>query len=132
MFPSSRAELIESADLVLVASGTTALEVAFRERPMIVMYQSSPLFYNLVARWMIHTPYLSLPNILAEEEIVPEFMPYYRSTEPIAAKAIELLENPQLRSEMTDKLEGVVAPLRGPSAARNAAEMLIELCEHHL
>jgi|CXWL01.1.fsa_nt_gi lipid-A-disaccharide synthase len=131
MFPSHRADLIEAADLVLVASGTTALEVAFRERPMIVMYQSSPLFYNLIARWMIRTPFLSLPNILAGEEIVPEFMPYYRSTEPIAAKAIELLENPQLRSEMTEKLAGIVAPLRGPSAARNASEMLIELVDRH-
>jgi lipid-A-disaccharide synthase len=131
MFPSRRAELIEAADLVLVASGTTALEVAFRERPMIVMYQSSPIFYNLVARWMIRTPYLSLPNILAGEEIVPEFMPYYRSTEPVAAKAIELLENPQKRKEMTENLAGVVAPLRGSSAARNAADMLIELVEHN-
>lgn len=131
MFPAHRAELIEAADLVLVASGTTALEVAFRERPMIVMYQSSPLFYNLVARWMIQTPYLSLPNILAGEEIVPEFMPYYRSTDPIAAKAVELLENPLMRNEMTEHLAGIVAPLRGPSAARNAAEMLIELAGHH-
>lgn len=131
MFPIHRADLIEAADLVLVASGTTALEVAFRERPMIVMYQSSRLFYNLIARRLIRTPFLSLPNILAGEEIVSEFMPYYRSTEPIAVKAIELLENPQLRSEMTDKLAGIVAPLRGPSAARNAAEMLIKLCSHH-
>ena len=131
MFPSRRADLIEAADLVLVASGTTALEVAFRERPMIVMYQSSPVFYNLVARWMIRTPYLSLPNILAGEEIVPEFMPYYRSTEPIGAKAIELLQSPQMRQDMTDRLASIVAPLRGPSAARNAAKMVIELVEHH-
>lgn len=131
MFPSRREDLIEAAELVLVASGTTALEVAFRQRPMVVMYQSSPLFYNLIARFMIRTPFLSLPNILADEEIVPEFMPYYRSTEPIAAKAIELLENPQLRSEMTEELAGIVSPLRGPSAAKNAAKMLVELVDRH-
>lgn len=131
LFPKERAELIEAADLVLVASGTTALEVAFRERPMIVMYQSSPLFYHAVGRWMIRTPFLSLPNILAGEEIVPEFMPYYRSTEPIVAKALELLEQPPLREEMVERLAKVVAPLRGPSAARNAAEMLLEMMESH-
>jgi len=131
LFPANRAELIETADLVLVASGTTALEVAFRRRPMIVMYQSSPLFYNLVARWMIRTPYLSLPNILAGEAIVPEFMPYYRSIEPVAAKAVELLENPQLRNEMVEDLTSVVAPLLGPSASRNAAHMLIGMVNSH-
>lgn len=131
LFPSHRADLIEAADLVLVASGTTALEVAFLKRPMIVMYQSSPLFYNLVGRWMIRTPHLSLPNILAGERIVPEFMPYYRSTEPIAETAIELLSNPPLRSEMADDLTTIVAPLQGPSAAQNAAAMLIELASRN-
>lgn len=133
LFPAHRAELIEAADLVLVASGTTSLEVAFRKRPMIVMYQSSPIFYNLVGRWMIRTPYLSLPNILAGEEIVPEFMPYYRSVEPIADAALELLGNPLRRKEMTEDLATVVAPLQGPRAAQNAATMLIELAtrSHH-
>jgi len=131
LFPANRAELIETADLVLVASGTTALEVAMRRRPMIVLYQTSPLFYNLVARWMIRTPYLCLPNILAGEEIVPEFMPYYRSIEPIAAKGIELLENPQLRNEMVENLAAAVAPLLGPSASRNTAHMLIDMIARH-
>jgi len=85
------AELIEAADLVLVASGTTTLEVALRGTPMIVMYNASRWFYNLAARWLLHTPWLSLPNILAGRELVPEFMPYYRSTVPIAECALELL-----------------------------------------
>lgn len=131
LFPRDRASLIEAADLVLVASGTTALEVAFRERPMIVMYQSSPLFYNTVGRWMIHTEFLSLPNILAGREIVPEFMPYYRSTEPIARKAIEMLESPSMCDEMIEQLESVVRPLRGPSAAKNAAQILLDITELH-
>ena len=58
--------LVEAADLVLVASGTAALEVAFFAKPMIVMYQASRAFYHLLGRWMIHAPFLSLPNILAQ------------------------------------------------------------------
>ena len=85
--------VISAADLVLVASGTSALEIAFYEKPMIVMYNASRVFYHLFARWMIRTPFLSLPNILAGREIVPEFMPYYTSTAPIADKAIALLES---------------------------------------
>lgn len=127
LYPWRRAELIEAADLVLVASGTTALEVAFRRRPMIVMYQSSPLMYHLIGRWMIHTPFLSLPNILAGREVVPEFMPYYLSIEPIAKKAIELLESVDARLNMTDELANIVRPLRGASASENVATMLSEL-----
>lgn len=158
-------ELISAADLVLVASGTTALEVAFYARPMIVMYQSSPLFYHAVGRWMIKTPHLSLPNILASRSsepfirtpsvsrksasgergicganqnpdtaprgerarIVPEFMPYYASTEPIARCALELLKNASMRERMIADLKQVTQPLRGMNAAKNVGEMLREM-----
>ncbi len=127
LFSSGHAELIAAADLVLVTSGTTTLEVAFRGRPMIVMYKASRLFYHGIVRWMIHTPFLSLPNILAEREIVPEFMPCYRSTSPIAERAIELLRTESVRRKITDDLATVVAPLRGRNASRNAAGMLMEM-----
>jgi lipid-A-disaccharide synthase len=126
-YPNRHRELIEAADLVLVASGTTTLEVAFRRRPMIVMYNASPLFYHLVARWMIRSPRLSLPNILAGREIVPEFMPYYATTEPIARRAIELLQSPDARAAMVEQLDAVVAPLRGARASDNTAAMLLEM-----
>lgn len=120
-------ELIEAADFVLVASGTTALEVAFHGKPMIVMYQSSRFFYHAIARWMIHTPFLSLPNILAGRAIVPEFMPYYTSTEPIAQCAIDLLKNESARERMQSELRAMAAPLVGASASQNAAKLLCEL-----
>jgi len=121
------AELSDAADLALVASGTTALEVAFHRRPMIVMYNASRVFYHLFARWMIRTHYLSLPNILANREIVPEFMPYYTSTEPIAARAIELLRSDELRQRMILDLDEVTEPLRGGRASERTAAMLLDM-----
>jgi lipid-A-disaccharide synthase len=124
-------EAIEAAHLVLVASGTAALEVAFHERPMIVMYQTSPLFYHAIGRWMIHTPYLSLPNILAGREIVPEFMPYYRSTELIARTAIDLLQSENRLTEMAETLREIVAPLKERHASENTARILFGLTGGH-
>lgn len=121
------AALIRAADLALVASGTAALEVAFHGRPMIVMYNASPWFYHLLGRWMLRTRYLSLPNILAEREVVPEFMPYYRSTVPIAERALELLRSQEARQRMVADLETVVAPLRGRRPSDRTAELLLEL-----
>ncbi|MEK7757506.1 MAG: hypothetical protein AAB385_09890, partial [Planctomycetota bacterium] len=126
-YPGHHAELIQAADLVLVASGTTALEVAFHERPMIVMYQSSRFFYHAIGRWMIDLPYLSLPNILAGREIVPEFMPYYTSTIPIADRAIGLLRSDDARRTMIENLAKTVAPLRDTHAAHRTAELLLEM-----
>ena len=129
-FPSSqRAELIKAADLVLVSSGTATLEVAFHQRPMIVMYNSSRMFYHLIGRWMIHTAHLSLPNILAGREIVPEFMPYYTSTAAIAERSIELLRSDHARQTMTKDLREVVEPLRGSNASRRTAALLLDMID---
>ena len=129
-YPGHHAELIQAADLVLVASGTTALEVAFHERAMIVMYNTSRFFYHAIGRWMIDSQYLSLPNILAGREIVPEFMPYYTSTAPIADRAIELLRSDEARTNMVGELAKTVAPLRGTYAARRTAGLLLDMIRH--
>ncbi|MEK7731472.1 MAG: hypothetical protein AAB363_06400, partial [Planctomycetota bacterium] len=103
------------------------LEVAFHERPMIVMYNSSRFFYHAIGRWMIESRYLSLPNILAGREIVPEFMPYYTSTIPIADRAIGLLRSDDARRTMIENLAKTVAPLRDTHAAHRTAELLLEM-----
>jgi len=129
-YPGHHAELIQAADLVLVASGTTALEVAFHERAMIVMYNTSRFFYHAIGRWMIDSQYLSLPNILAGRGIVPEFMPYYTSTAPIADRAIELLQSDEARTNMVGELAKTVAPLRGTHAAQRTADLLLDMIRH--
>lgn len=122
-------DVLEAADLVLVASGTTTLEVAYHRRPMIVMYNHSRLAYHLLGRWLIRTPYLSLPNILAGREIVPEFMPYYRSTRPIAECAIEILSTPHRQRRIAEDARTVVEPLVGLRASENAARLLASCLE---
>lgn len=127
--PQKHGEVIRACDLALVASGTTALEIAFHEKPMVVMYNASRLFYHLVGRWMIHTKYLSLPNILGGREVVPEFMPYYKSTRPIIASALSLLRTPEKRTAMSRALAEVVAPLREGSASTRTSELLLGIAK---
>lgn len=128
----SATPLIEAADLVLVASGTTTLEVALHGKPMIVMYNASRLMYQWVGRHLIQTDYLSLPNILAGREVVPEFMPYYRSTEPIVAAALRFLRDESLRERVSNELRTITAPLASGNASERAARMLLDLaCRAH-
>lgn len=122
-------ELLTAADLALVASGTATLETAYYHKPMVIMYRSSKWGYRLVGRWLIRTPHLSLVNILAGRELVPEFMPYYTSTEPIAEKALELLASPERRARMESALAKLVEPFLRPGAADRTAVLLLELVE---
>jgi len=122
--PGDRAAAICAADLVLVASGTATLEVAYYQTPMIVMYNASRWAYLLLGRWVISTPYLSLPNIIAGREVVPEFMPYYRTTDPIIARAVEWLGTPGALERVRRELAEVAKPLQKRGAAEHAARML--------
>jgi lipid-A-disaccharide synthase len=119
--------LLTAADLVLVASGTATLEVAYRHKPMIVMYNASRLAYQLIGRWFIHTKHLSLVNIIAGRELVPEFMPYYRSTGPIAERALALLSYDAARQQMSADLADLMDPLAKTGASDNTARMLLEM-----
>ncbi|MCH7813032.1 MAG: hypothetical protein IID40_03330, partial [Planctomycetes bacterium] len=123
------ADLLTAADLALVASGTATLEVAYRHTPMIVMYNANRWFYHLVARWLISTPHLSLINILADRRIVPEFMPYYRSIDPIAEQAATLLADADARRKMSAELAALLDPLVKIGAAKNAAKILLEMID---
>jgi len=125
--PGRNAEVLSAADLALCASGTATLEVAWHRVPMVVMYNGSKWGYRLIGRWLIHTPYLSLVNILAGEWIVPEFMPYYSSTEPIVAEALDLLGNAKRRAKMRSDLDTVVRSLGSASAARETARIALDM-----
>lgn len=118
--------LIAASDLVLTTSGTSTLHIAHYRKPMIVMYQASRLFYHAVGRWLVRTPRLSLPNIIAGRDIVPEFMPYYRSTAPIAEAASRILTDASTRERMIAEIEILTAGLNGSGVAQRVADMALE------
>lgn len=121
------AEVLSAADIALCASGTATLEVAWHRVPMVVMYNSSRWGYRLVGRWLIQTPHLCLVNVLAGRRIVPEFMPYYLSTDPIAAEALDILGRPTRAATMRQDLDAVIRSLGTTSAAGQTARIAVDM-----
>ena len=66
-------QAMAAADVVLMASGTTTLEALLLKKPMVVAYKMAPLSYAIISR-LVKTPYISLPNLLAGEALVPEVL----------------------------------------------------------
>lgn len=82
---------MSAADVVLLASGTTALEAMLLKKPMVVGYKLGNLTYRLV-RPFIKTPFVAIPNLLAGEMLVPELLQADASVPNLAAHLVTAFE----------------------------------------
>jgi lipid-A-disaccharide synthase len=121
------AGLCREVDFAIVASGSATLQVAAMGCPMIVMYQSNRLMWHLLGKWLIRTPFLSLPNIIAARKLVPEYMPYFTSTLPIADEAIAYISEPQRLKKASLDLIETVKPLAAGKAADKVAAIVMQM-----
>jgi lipid-A-disaccharide synthase len=115
------------ADFCIVASGSVTVQVAAAGCPMVIMYQSSKLLWHLVGRWLVKSKYLSLVNILADKELVPEFMPYFKSIESIVAVIDEMLNDPQKLSLLSGDLIKLAEPLGTRQASQRVSEIVLDM-----
>jgi lipid-A-disaccharide synthase len=87
-------EAMAAADVVLVASGTVTLEALLLKKPMVVAYKMATLSYKLLS-WLVKTPYISLPNLLAGKMLVPELLQDKATPEALSAAVMNYFENPE-------------------------------------
>jgi lipid-A-disaccharide synthase len=82
---------MEAADAVLLTSGTTALEAMLLKKPMVVGYRMNPLSFKLLFP-LIKTAYVSLPNLLANQSLVPELIQDKATVESLSAEVVNLFK----------------------------------------
>jgi lipid-A-disaccharide synthase len=129
---ADNARLLSAADLVLVASGTATLEVAYHRKPMIVLYDAGPplsTLYPLFGRLVVRSPHLALVNVLAGARIVPEFMPSVPDPAAVATIARQLLTDAAWRGLMVEQLDALVRPLERSNASRRVCQIISEFPE---
>ena len=117
---------LAEADLAITKSGTITVECAMFGVPAVVFYKTSWPTY-LIAKQMLRVRHIAMPNLLAAEEIFPEFIQTAATPENIARSALELLRNDARRQAVKSKLALVVASLGGPGATGRAADAIVRL-----
>ncbi len=115
-----------AADVVLLASGTAALEAMLAKRPMVVGYRIAPLTHALVkGLGMLKTNVYALPNVLAGKMLVPELMQRDCTPERLAGAVIGLFRDANHRDELGHEFERMHLSLhRGGGAAASAARAI--------
>nr|WP_314578710.1 lipid-A-disaccharide synthase [uncultured Pseudomonas sp.] len=113
---------LAACDAVLIASGTATLEALLYKRPMVVAYRLAPLTYWILKR-MVKSPYVSLPNLLAQRLLVPELLQDAATADALADTLLPLLDN---GAEQTAGFDEIHRTLRR-DASNQAAEAVLNL-----
>nr|WP_110951333.1 lipid-A-disaccharide synthase [Pseudomonas bohemica] len=120
---------LAACDAVLIASGTATLEALLYKRPMVVAYRLAPLTYWILKR-MVKSPYVSLPNLLAQRLLVPELLQDAATADALAQTLLPLIDNGAeqtvgfdeihrtLRRDASNQAADAVLSLIGPSPSR--------------
>jgi lipid-A-disaccharide synthase len=117
-------EVMAASDLLLVTSGTATLQAALIGTPMVVVYRASPLTYQ-IAKCLVRIPYISLVNILAGKEIVPELIQNRMTSDCITQEALGILRDAGRRDAMQQAFHAIRTSLGGPGASKRAAEFIL-------
>jgi len=118
------AEALAEADLAISKTGTITMECAFFGVPTVAIYIASGLTYQIGKR-IIKVKSLTMPNLLAKEEVFPEFIQHAATPDNISHAALQLLQNQGRREQVRAKLAEIIASLGGPGASRRAAEAIL-------
>ena len=117
-------DLLHAADGAVVASGTATLEAAVLGTPLAVVYRMGGLSW-FAAQRLVKVPWVSLPNLVAGKEIVPELLQQRVTDDGIYRRARALLE-PQERMRQQRELAKVRRRLGSPGAAERVAALILE------
>jgi lipid-A-disaccharide synthase len=120
------AEALSQADISIASTGTVTMECALFGVPTVALYKT---FWGnfLIAKNIVKVKYLAMPNILAGEEIFPEFIQHAAAGDAIAQATLELLRGDNRRAKIKAKLSEIIGSLGEPGANVRAAKAVMQL-----
>src|SRR5213079_2075943 len=119
------AVIMQRAWAGIVASGSATLEAAYFRLPFVLIYKVMWPTY-LAARLVVNVKYLGMPNLLADKEVVPEFIQYRAKPRAIVEAVQPLIENANARERMISEFDSIIGRLGETGASERAARAIIE------
>jgi lipid-A-disaccharide synthase len=123
--PGEAYRVMAAADLLLVASGTATLEAACYGTPMVVLYKLSAVSHRIARILVRGVSHISLPNIVAGREVVPEFIQARATPDAVAGAALRVLEDDVARAAQRAALLEVRGRLGEAGAGLRAARAVL-------
>jgi lipid-A-disaccharide synthase len=118
-------EAMAAADVVLVASGTATLEAALFKRPMVIAYRM-PWLSALLMLGQGNTRWVGLPNILLQDDVVPELLQHHATPAKLAAAVRAQLDDERGRQRLVERFSALHEALRRDTPAL-AADAILEV-----
>ena len=119
-------DVLASANVAIVASGTVTVQAALHECPMVVVYRLSPLTYRLGKPFVRVTTY-AMANLVAGRTVVPELIQDAFTPASVCAEAVRMLTDPAHAARIRQDLREVRTRLGDPGASRRAAEAVLRV-----
>jgi lipid-A-disaccharide synthase len=119
------AEIMQRAWAGIVASGSATLEAAYFRLPFVLIYKVAWPTY-LAARAVVKVNYLGMPNLLANKEVVPEFIQHRAEPHTMADEMRILVDDPIAREQMISEFDTVIGKIGGAGASQAAARAIIK------
>lgn len=119
-------QALAACDVTMIASGTATLEAALFKRPMVIGYHMNALSWLIMRRKKLQ-PWVGLPNILAEQFLVPELLQEACAPERLAHETLAWLDNPARIAQVQQQFEALHHTLIRPTAqlATHAIEKVL-------
>jgi lipid-A-disaccharide synthase len=117
-------EIIDLAHACIAVSGSVGLELLYRGKPSCVVYRISPLDLWVCKRFQT-SRFISLVNLLADDELFPEFLTDRCEAESIAAHVLRWLNEPAAYDEVRAELAGLRERVAEPGACERAARYVL-------
>ncbi|RLS53252.1 MAG: lipid-A-disaccharide synthase [Planctomycetota bacterium] len=123
-------EIIAASDFCLMVSGSVSLELLARGKPALVMYCVSWLNY-LIGKMLVHIRWMSLPNLIVNREMMPEFLCVGKhpqlQIDRMTEQAEQWLSNPQQLAKATEEMQALRQEVVEVGGVATAAQTILRL-----
>jgi lipid-A-disaccharide synthase len=121
-------DVMNSCDMLIIASGSATLEAGILGCPMVIIYKLNPLTY-ILAKLLVNAPLVGLVNIVAEEEIVPELIQGKVTAKNICTEVLAVMQAPEKEKAVRDRLLKIKSTLGDPEVIKVVAKRIADVMD---